>query len=64
MRALLVVVGNVEDLDVNLWPAVIPQYKRVPIMEVEGAGKVTPSPVEVQVATIGDIGEHLLLPPG
>ena len=41
--------------------AVIPQYKREPILEVEGMGKVLPSPVEVQVTTIG---EHLHFPPG
>jgi hypothetical protein len=33
-------------------------------MEVEGAGEVTPSPVEVQVAAVGHIGEHLHLPLG
>ena len=33
-------------------------------MEVEGAGEVTPSPAEVQVAAVGDVGEHLHLPPG
>ena len=37
---------------------------RVPIAEVKGASKVTPSPAEVQVATIGDVGEHFHLPPG
>jgi hypothetical protein len=31
-------------------------------VEVEGAGKVTPSPVEVQVASIDNIKEHLHLP--
>ena len=36
------------------------QYKREPILEVEGVGEVLSSPVEVQVATIG---EHLHLPP-
>jgi hypothetical protein len=64
MWVLLAAVGNVEDLDVNLWPAVILQYKRVPIVEVEGAGEVTPSPMEVQVATVDDVGEHLHLPLG
>jgi hypothetical protein len=33
-------------------------------MEVEGASEVTPSPMEVQVAAISDIKEHLHLPPG
>ena len=33
-------------------------------MEVEGAGKVTASPAEVQVAAVGDVEEHLHLQPG
>ena len=61
MRVLLAAVGNVEDLDVNLRPAVIPQYKREPILEVEGAREVLPSPAEVQVTTVG---EHIHLPLG
>ena len=48
---LLAVVGNVKDLDVNLSLAIIPQYKRVPIAEVEGVGEVTPSPTDIQVAS-------------
>ena len=32
-------------------------------MEVKSAGEVTPSLVEVQVAVVGDVGEHLHLPP-
>ena len=32
-------------------------------MEVEGTGELLRSLVEVQVATIGGIGEHLHLPP-
>ena len=64
MRVLLAAVGNVEDLDVNLGLAIMPQYKRVPIVEAEGASEVTPSPMEVQVAAVGVIGEHLHLPPG
>ena len=40
---------------------VILQYKREPILEVEGAGEVLSSPVEVQVIVVG---EHLPLPLG
>jgi hypothetical protein len=40
---------------------VIPQYKREPILEVEGMGEMLPSSVEVQAITVG---EHLHLPPG
>ena len=54
MRVLLVVGGKVEDLDVNLRPAVIPQYKREPVLEVEGVGEVLPSLAEVQVTAIGN----------
>jgi hypothetical protein len=61
MRVLLTAVGNVEDLDINLLLAIISQYKRLPITEVEGAGEVTPSLVEVQVAAVGDVREHLHL---
>jgi hypothetical protein len=50
---------KVEELDVNLWLAVIPQYKREPILEVKGIGEVLPSSVEVQVTAIR---EHLHLP--
>ena len=39
----------------------MPQYKREPVLEVEGAGEVLPSPVQVQVTAIG---EHLHLPLG
>ena len=39
----------------------IPQYKREPVLEVKGVGKVLPSLEEVQVTVIG---EHLHLPPG
>lgn len=53
--------GKVKDLDINLWPAIIPQYKREPILEVKGAGKVLPSSVEVQVVAFW---EHLHLSPG
>ena len=56
MRVLLAAGGKVEDLDVNLSLAVIPQYKREPILEVEGAGQVLPSPAEVQVTAVR---EHL-----
>ena len=42
----------------------MPQYKREPILEVEGMGGVLPSPMEVQVATIGDVREHVHLPLG
>ena len=38
----------------------MPQYKREPVLEVEGMGEVFPSPMEVQVATIR---EHIHLPP-
>jgi len=33
-------------------------------MEVEGAGEVTPSLAEVQVAVVGDVEEPLHLPSG
>jgi len=61
MRVLLAAGGKIEHLDVNQWPAVIPQYKREPVLVVEGVGEVLPSPVDVQVTTIG---EHFHLPLG
>ena len=39
----------------------MPQYKREPVLEVEGVGKVLPSLMEVQVAIIK---EHVHLPLG
>jgi hypothetical protein len=39
-------------------------HTTIQIEEVKGIGKVTPSSVKVQVTTIGDVGEHLHLPPG
>jgi hypothetical protein len=59
MRVLLAADGKVEDLDVNLWSVVIPQYKREPVFEVKGMSEVLPSLVEVQVTAIE---EHLHLP--
>jgi hypothetical protein len=60
MQVLLAAGGKVKDLDVNLWPAVILQYKRELVLEVEGTSEVLPSLAEVQVTAIG---EHLNLPP-
>ena len=34
--------------------AVIPQYKREPILEVEGMGEVLPSLVEIEVTAVGE----------